>query len=108
MIIGYKVQMVGFYDDFAGGGETEIFSNVFPTYELAKKQFDVCKKYITEIETKYIMKNSYIKDKSEFLKKATRSEENRFGIADYDGPCYWGTEVNIYSVESTTEITTEF
>lgn len=107
MIIGYKVQMVGFYDDFAGGGETEIFSNVFPTYELAKKQFDVCKKYITETETKCIMEDSCIKNKSEFLKKATRSEENYFGIADYE-LFYWGTQVNIYPVKSTTEITTEF
>lgn len=110
MIIGYEVTMIEYYDDFSSGGTMEIFSRIFPTLELAKEQFDICKAYIIKTETEKIIANRYIsvECKEEFIKNHTFDKENTFGIADYGSMIYWGTEVNIYSVESTTEITTKF
>lgn len=108
MIIGYKVKMVSYYDDFSCGGESEFFSRIFPTYELAKKQFDICKEYIINKETKLIMENPYIKEKEKFIKEATLKTSECFGIADYGSMCYWGTEVRIIHLQSSTEIKTDF
>ena len=108
MVIGYKVKMITYYDDFSCGGESEIFSRIFSSYELAKKQFDVCKKYIINKETKRIIENSHIKEKEKYIKEATLDLADCFGIADYGSMCYWGTEVRIINLQPSTEIKIDF
>ena len=110
MIIGYEVTMIEYYDDFSSGGTMEIFSRIFPTLELAKEQFDICKKYIIKTETKKVIDSTYIsvEYKEEFIKNHTFDKENTFGIADYDSSMiYWGTEAHINTLEASTEIDTE-
>lgn len=110
MIIGYEVTMIEYYDDFSSGGTMEIFSRIFPTLELAKEQFDICKEYIIKTETEKVIADPYIsvECKEEFIKNHTFDKANTFGIADYGSMIYWGTEAYINTLEASTEIDTEF